>query len=188
MSGESLRRRRLAFLALWVLGCESEVETYDGGHDAATDDAAPGEEGTTEVPGEDATGDAAPDEGPADDGGAVSETDCGAAEGVSVSGTIRFDGTFPETARLWAAWMDELGTPGMPHCMLELTPVAFPAAFRFTGVPRGETWALQALLDVSGGFPPVPTPDDFAGGYPSGSIDLSGDVEGLVITLTPYAP
>lgn len=188
MKDDVLRRLALAALALWVLGCESEVETYDGGRDEATEDAATGDDGTTDVPGEDATGDTASDEGPADDGGAVSETDCGAAGGVSVSGTILFDGTFPGTARLWAVWMDELGTPGMPHCMLELTPVAFPAAFRFTGVPRGETWALQALLDMSGGFPPIPTTEDFAGGYPSGSIDLSGDAEGLVITLEPYAP
>lgn len=181
----------LPALALWLLGCESEVETYDGGRDEATEDAA-AEDAAADVPEDDAAPETTPDggsgDGPGDDGAAPSETDCGAAGGVSVSGTILFDGAFPDTARLWAVWMDELGTPGMPHCILEVTPVAFPAAFRFTGVPRGETWALQALLDVSGDFPPIPTAEDFAGGYPSGSIDLSDDVEGLVITLEPYTP
>jgi len=174
----------LLFAALWT-GCESEVETYDGGRD--TPDTATEDSGTTEVP-EEVGVDTSAEDVASEDGGAVAEASCGAADGVSVSGTILFDGSVPASAQLWAVWMDELGTPGMPHCILEVTPAAFPAAFRFTDVPRGESWALQGLLDVSGGFPPLPTAEDFAGGYHSGTIDLSGDVDGLVVTLEPYAP
>jgi hypothetical protein len=170
-------------------GCESEVETYDGGRDTTE---VTGDDGAADVP-DDGTGDAAGEAvedtvEASDDGGPVATASCPGADGVSVSGTVFFDGAFPGTSRLWLVWMDELGTPGMPHCILEVAPVAFPAAFRFTDVPRGVTWALQGLLDVSGGYPPLPAAEDFAGGYRSGTIDLSGDVAGLVITLEPYAP
>jgi hypothetical protein len=172
------------FAALWT-GCDSEVETYDGGHEASDTMADDGDVG--EAP-EDAVGETGTEDGASEGGGPVAEASCHATDGVSVSGTILFDGSVPASAQLWAVWMDELGTPGMPHCILEVTPAAFPAAFRFTDVPRGESWALQGLLDVSGGFPPFPTAEDFAGGYHSGTIDLSGDVDGLVVTLEPYAP
>lgn len=182
-------------LAVWAASCESEVETYDGRTDTTTDDGGAGDvpqessedEGTADVLGESADETGGEDVMP-EDGGAVAEASCHAADGVSVSGTVVFDGAFPDSAQLWLAWMDELATAGMPHCILEVTPVEFPAAFRFTDVPRGEAWALQGLLDVSGGFPPVPVTGDFVGGYRSGTIDLSGDVDGLVVTLEPYAP
>lgn len=195
MSGHKMLACCSALLAMLWTGCESEVETYDGGRDTTADDGgtgdapeeASGDEGTADAP-EESTDEAGGGDVAPEDGGAVAETSCGAADGVSVSGTVLFDGTFPDSAQLWLVWMDELGTAGMPHCILEVTPVGFPAAFRFTDVPRGETWALQGLLDVSGGFPPFPTAEDFAGGYRSGTIDLSGDVDGLVVTLEPYAP
>lgn len=176
---------RALALSVLAVGCESEVETYDGGHDTSDTRADDGAAGDVA---EDSAGETVAEDGASEGGGPVAEASCDATDGVSVSGTILFDGAVPPAAQLWAVWMNELGTPGMPHCILEVTPVAFPAAFRFTDVPRGGSWALQGLLDVSGGFPPFPTAEDFAGGYAAGTIDLSADVEGLVVTLAPYAP
>jgi hypothetical protein len=147
-------------------GCESEHVYYD----VAGEDAAPPDEAAAE----------------AADGGVPVEHDCGSAGGVAVEGEVRFDGTPAETAHLYVAWMRSATTPGMPLCFVEVLPVGFPARFGFTGVERGATWALTAMLDAAGDM--MPGEGDFVASIAEGTIDLSGDVSGLVLVLEPYEP
>jgi hypothetical protein len=118
----------------------------------------------------------------------VTEHDCGSAGGVTVTGTIRFDGAVPGPARLYASWMASATTMGMPLCYVEIVPAAFPARFRFTGVERGATWAFVSFLDIDGGAIPYPAAGDYLGAIPEGTLDLSSDVAGVEVTLAPYSP
>jgi hypothetical protein len=164
-------------LALAAAGCESEHEYFDVVVDApdVSDDA-----GTAD--GEDAA-----DGEDGDDAGPVTTFDCGFAGGVSAEGTVTFTGTPPGAARLYVSWVDSATAPSVPHCMLEIVPVAFPARFRFTNVERDAGWALGALLDADGGAIPYPATGDFVASITEGTIDLSADVTGLVLALEPYA-
>jgi len=166
-------------LVLAAAGCDSEHNQHfpDGGDaaEAAEADAA------------DATPDADADaDAPADadaEAPPVPEESCAVADGARVEGRLLFDGAVPAGARLWVTW--QLDPPRIPQCMLELEPF-FPAPFRFTGVQR-TGWHVEAVLDVSGGFPPIPAAGDFVATVPESRLDLSSDVSGLDITLVPYA-
>ena len=162
-------------LALAAAGCQTTHEYFDVVLD------------TPDVPdtAEAVDGDEADDGADADP---PTTFDCGSAGGVSAEGTVTFTGTPPGTARLYISWVDSATTPSMPHCMMEVTPVAFPARFRFTNVERGATWALGALLDADGGAIPMPAAGDFLASIAEGTIDLSADVTGLVLDLQPYTP
>jgi hypothetical protein len=176
-----------ALLAGLGWACDSSHEVYGGdtveAHDAVDAEDGGGDDGGIDdgVAPEETAGDAEPDEG-----GAVTEHSCDSAGGVAVEGVVEFGGTVPGPARLYVLWMVDLGTPGIPPCYVEIVPAAFPARFRFTEVPRGETWALAGLLDVDGGAIPIPTTDDYYDGIPSGTLDLSGDVSGVTLVLEPY--
>ena len=123
-----------------------------------------------------------------DDGGPVTTQDCGSAGGVAVEGVVTFDGTPPATSRLYVSWMASLATPSMPLCRMEIAPVAFPARFRFSGVERGASWALVALLDADGGAIPMPVAGDYLASIAEGTLDLSADVAGVTLDLQPYSP
>lgn len=164
-----------------ALGCESTHEYFDVVRDTPdvpdAGESGDGEEaGDTEAPGD------------GEDGGPVTSQDCGSAGGVSVEGVVTFTGAPPATSRLYVSWMASLATPSMPLCMMEITPVAFPARFRFTGVERGAAWALVALLDADGGSIPMPVAGDYLASIAEGTLDLSADVSGVVLDLQPYAP
>lgn len=168
-----MSQRRLAPLALLLaaLGCETTHEYFDVVRE------------TTETA--DDTGEALDGD---DDGGPVTTQDCGSPGGVAVEGVVTFTGTPPATSRLYVSWMASLATPSMPLCMVEITPVAFPARFRFTGVERGATWALVALLDADGGSIPMPVAGDYLASIAEGTLDLSADLAGITLELQPYSP
>ena len=69
---------------------------------------------------------------------------------------------------------------------MEIKPVAFPASFRFEQVPN-LGWALNAFIDVDGGFPPIAGSGDYIVEIPANQLDLSADISGLEleIPLTP---
>jgi hypothetical protein len=122
-----------------------------------------------------------PDAAAAVDGG-LTEQSCEAEGGVSVSGELRFAGQVPEGAKLYIFW--QTPTPSIPPCSMEITPVSFPASFRFTGVPGDQGWHMEALLDVDGGFPPLPEVGDFVDVVDASDLDLTGDLTGVVLELT----
>jgi len=157
-------------LALAAAGCESTHEYFDIVLD------------TPDVPD---TGEETAD---GEDVGPLTTFDCGSAGGVSAEGVVTFTGSIPPAGRLYVSWVDSATAPTMPHCMMEITPVAFPARFRFTNVERDATWALGALLDADGGAIPLPAAGDFIDSITEGTIDLSADVTGLVLDLQPYTP
>ncbi|MBN1947681.1 MAG: hypothetical protein JW797_18595 [Bradymonadales bacterium] len=174
----------LAASLLFITGCESTHETYQG--DAPADTAAG--DTTTDVPSEVGTDteeladQLADQESDAD----IALASCGAEEGVTVSGTISFGGEVPGSARLWIIWMVEIGLPGMPPCFEEITPIRFPVDFEVRGVPLDADWCLVILLDADGRFPPLPAAEDFWACIPKDQLDLSADVTGLVLDLEPY--
>ncbi len=122
-----------------------------------------------------------PDAAVEQDGG-VTEQSCDAEGGVTVSGELRFTGQVPDGAKLYIFW--QTPTPSIPPCSMEITPATFPASFRFTGVPGDQGWHMEALLDVDGGFPPLPEVGDFVDVVDASDLDLSGDLSGVVLELT----
>ena len=173
----------LLLLGWAAFSCDSEHNV----HDAATDDAPDVIDAELDVTLEEADTPVETDDGQADP---VEEElppageSCGEA-GVTVAGTLLFDGEFPAASQLWMAW--QLDPPTIPQCMLEIVPVAFPAPFLFTEVPDSG-WHIEVVLDVSGGFPPIPAEGDFVATVPAPELDLSADISGLEITLQPYVP
>lgn len=179
---------RKSCLLLLLLGwaafsCDSEHNV----HDAAADDAPDVTDAELDVALEDADTPGEADDGQEDPGEEElppAEESCGEA-GVTVDGTLLFEGEFPPASRLWVAW--QLDPPTIPQCMLEIVPVAFPASFLFTEVPDSG-WHIEVVLDVSGGAIPIPAEGDFVATVPASDLDLSADISGLEIHLQPYTP
>ncbi len=119
------------------------------------------------------------------DGGTVATFSCDGETGVVVSGAVRFEGQVPEGARLWLYWTAPEG--GIPPCSMEITPVGFPAEFRFENVPPDKGWLLVAFIDVDGGFPPIPGANDYQLEVPADQLDLSQDNTELDLTI-PTTP
>jgi hypothetical protein len=121
-----------------------------------------------------------------DDGGdkdLAAAGSCGQESGVKVEGEVRFDGDIPSGARLWV-WF-EAPEGGIPPCSQEIEPVEFPAPFVFTDVPSDLSWSLAAMLDVDGGYPPIPVVGDYVGRIDSEELDLSANVSDVSISLSP---
>jgi hypothetical protein len=126
-------------------------------------------------------------DGLAEEGGGptLHEGACKEDGGVTVSGEVRYSGEVPAGAVLWLSFK---GTSDViPPCSLKVTAPAFPAAFSFGKVPQKTDWTLTALLDLDGGFPPVPEAGDPIAAVPPDQLDLTHNVSGLELDLTPYA-
>jgi hypothetical protein len=63
-------------------------------------------------------------------------------------------------------------------------PVEFPASFVFTDVPSNLSWSVAAMLDVDGGYPPIPVASDYVGRIDSEELDLSADLSDVSISLS----
>jgi len=173
----------LLLLGWAAFSCDSEHNVHDAEADDATDPA----DAELDVAPEDADAPGEADDGqvdPVEEELPPAGESCGEA-GVTVDGTLFFEGEFPAASRLWVAW--QLDPPTIPQCMLEIVPVAFPAPFLFTGVPDSG-WHIEVVLDVSGGAIPIPAEGDFTATVPASDLDLSADISGLEITLQPYTP
>ena len=112
----------------------------------------------------------------------VSEFSCGSDAGVTIEGEIRYEGDIPDRARLWVFFSDPEG--GIPPCSMEIVGFTLPAAFRFSNV-GGNVGDLNALLDLDGGFPPLPAEGDPTASVPVSELDFDSGTSGLELILSP---
>jgi len=172
------------FLCSFLLSCDTEHNVHDAGQDAEPDPLIdPGGEDAIDV--QEQQGEVDGGEDVFDEGPTPAEESCESEGGVTIEGTVFHDGDVPSASKLWVFWQEE--TPAIPTCSMEIAPFAFPALFRFTDVPDSG-WHIEALLDVDGGFPPIPAEGDYAASIPAAELDLSGDMGGLELHLEPFVP
>ena len=168
--------------ALWSFACEGSHTSLGPETELKSSDSNDGSDdgGSDEVGVE--TDNANDDADDAGDSDLTKAESCGEESGVKVKGEILFDGDIPAGARLWVYF--EAPEGGIPPCSQEIAPVEFPASFVFTNVPSDLSWSLAAMLDVDGGFPPIPVASDYVGRIDSGELDLSADFSDVSISLS----